>query len=715
MMENDTDDDQFDSIYANEETTELINVKERLQSYSLEELLKEDREKVKEKEKEKQYYHGRITRDVAEDILKKELGKVGNKDGLFLVRESSFSCSSFVLSLYSKGVFYHFQINMVKPCHFSIDEGPTIHGLDRLIQNYHEHAQGLPTHLTVFSKCKTPPDDQRHSGATNLLHRAVLENIPDIVEKIVKSKFCPPVNAKSDWGTTALHDACYYGFEDCADIVVRNGADVNALDKDGQTALHKCCKGNKAGIISILINEGQADVNMRNPKSGWTPMHQAAYKGHLECIKILLDFHSPYFARADDGVTPLDLTENYEHKHCFDELDKFEPSNIVTHKKDWFHPEIDRVGAQKILELKGLREGLFLVRSSKKNPDWQVLTLCHEQKVFNYQIKTKHYRDRLVYYIDDGPYYKQLDHVIQYYSYHANGLPCVLRLSVNPAMELIQISKDDEYFNLQESNHQQFPMLSTPALPPRPDDMTPRPPSAGDAEYSQSVKRTSQQQARTPPTSPKLKTPPPPPNHPPPQPPAASRLSVVELKRIDFKSLKRGKEIGQGEFGSVEKGVYTYKNDKGKKEKTEVAIKVFHKTSINNQEDFLKEARTMQQLKHECIVNFIGISETDNHELLLVEEFIEKGSMLDYLLDHHDKINKDNLYLWAAQIALGMTYLEQQKMVHRDLAARNILLQNEKRAKISDFGLSRAVGSNSDYYKAIHVCLAVYLISGKDK
>ena len=33
-----------------------------------------------------------------------------------------------------------------------------------------------------------------------------------------------------------------------------------------------------------------------------------------------------------------------------------------------------------------------------------------------------------------------------------------------------------------------------------------------------------------------------------------------------------------------------------------------------------------------------------------------------------------SLYLWAAQIALGMIYLE----VHSDLAARNILLQNKK-------------------------------------
>lgn len=45
-------------------------------------------------------------------------------------------------------------------------------------------------------------------------------------------------------------------------------------------------------------------------------------------------------------------------------------------------------------------------------------------------------------------------------------------------------------------------------------------------------------------------------------------------------------------------------------------------------------------------------------------------------------------------------YLEKKRFVHRDLAARNILVHSEKLVKISDFGLSRAVGANSDYYKA---------------
>lgn len=45
----------------------------------------------------------------------------------------------------------------------------------------------------------------------------------------------------------------------------------------------------------------------------------------------------------------------------------------------------------------------------------------------------------------------------------------------------------------------------------------------------------------------------------------------------------------------------------------------------------------------------------------------------------------------GAQVADGMSYLEEQRSIHRDLAARNVLVGEDYTCKVADFGLARVI------------------------
>ena len=70
--------------------------------------------------------------------------------------------------------------------------------------------------------------------------------------------------------------------------------------------------------------------------------------------------------------------------------------------------------------------------------------------------------------------------------------------------------------------------------------------------------------------------------------------------------------------------------------------------------------------------------------------------MLNPTTNRKQKANADI----ALDISRGMEHLVGHLLVHRDLAARNILLDSELNAKVADFGLSRNVGGESEYYKS---------------
>ncbi|KFV77231.1 Tyrosine-protein kinase ZAP-70, partial [Struthio camelus australis] len=153
-------------------------------------------------------------------------------------------------------------------------------------------------------------------------------------------------------------------------------------------------------------------------------------------------------------------------------------------------------------------------------------------------------------------------------------------------------------------------------------------------------------------------------------------------------------ELGAGNFGCVKKGVY-----KMRKKQIDVAIKVLKSNNEKTVKDeMMKEAQIMHQLDNPYIVRMIGVCEAES--LMLVMEMASGGPLNKFLASKKDEIAVSNVVELMHQVSMGMKYLEEKNFVHRDLAARNVLLVNQHYAKISDFGLSKALGADDSYYKA---------------
>lgn len=658
------------------------------------------------------WYFGNISRSAAENELRKAESP---EDGLFLVRESSSSAGDYVLSVLHNNEVIHYQIRRHgEDAFFSIDEETIIHGLDTLIEYY--HGEGPDVQLSRPPRLQDPPPHtSRRHGTTNLLHRATREGNYKVVSELLKCQY-RSLDAKNEDGQTAVHVASRLGQDDILKKLIESKANINCRDTAGYTPLHYACRNNKASTARILVDMGEANIQIRHTETGQVPLHEAAANGHVDVINVLLSLNAPAHPRTVDNQTPADLAQMNGFLQCAKMLRDYIPPVPRCSRESWHHGTLDRGEAESILQSCKEQEGVYLVRYSKRHRA-DVLSIRHRGQFFHYQIK----KENSYYFIDSGPLHNTLEHVIDYYTLLSDGLPTTLQIPVQPKPkpklpEMPPHGLSSTLPSRRQRNRREElganatvgrmgfsavygndpPELGIPTVPPL--TIMHSAPLAAILSTTNTF-------------SPHIPTAPMPINHPPNLAPASifnnnainshisspsvNRILEAQQGHIPAEKLTFGEVIGEGEFGSVFKGIYTEFNG----QEVPVAIKTLREEqAYYDRDEFVREACVMMKLRHPCVVKLIGISY--GPPLSMVQELVPLGSMLQYLLEHPERINPAyELRVWASQIASGMKYLEEQRFVHRDLAARNILLASRHQAKISDFGLSRSF-LEKDYYKA---------------
>jgi hypothetical protein len=109
-------------------------------------------------------------------------------------------------------------------------------------------------------------------------------------------------------GQTPLLCASINGNTEAIRVLLDHGADINASDNEGCTALHFAAESGNHEAIRELLGLG-ADITASDIE-GWTALHCAAHCGNHEAVKLLVEKGADTFAISHNADTPLDVSDS---------------------------------------------------------------------------------------------------------------------------------------------------------------------------------------------------------------------------------------------------------------------------------------------------------------------------------------------------------------------------------------------------------------------
>ena len=175
--------------------------------------------------------------------------------------------------------------------------------------------------------------------------------------------------------------------------------------------------------------------------------------------------------------------------------------------------------------------------------------------------------------------------------------------------------------------------------------------------------------------------------------PTENQDTLAGIGRLIADRYRLERKLGGGAMGTVWYGTDELLHRPVAVKQVKLAPGMPEEEAAELRERALREARAIAVLSHPNVVTLYDVARQQDEPFVVME--LVPSQSLAAILDDHGALNDDQLAVIADGVAAGLDAAHRAGIVHRDVKPGNVLIGDDGRLKVSDFGISRNVAEHT--------------------